>query len=522
MRSMHRSDWADLLLLAALIFGAFVRFNPSLSSDFVIKQGGMFAVMIDDLRENHYLIPEYTSYNGLNIPYAYPPVGFYSGAIVADLLGLSSNQVLRWLPALFASLSVLAFYYLAGRLMKDKYHAAVATLFFSLLPRAFSWFVTGSGLTRSPGQLFMLLTLAAVVRVYQEKRQRDLFWAGVFGGLTVMSHPEAALHAAVSAVFLWIMLSRSRAGFVNSVGIALIVLLVAAPWWVTVIYQHGAAPLLSAVQTGQKSSAILNLLFFSFTEEPYSTLIAVLGLVGLAYSILHKEYLLPLWLVLPFIVEGRSAAGPAAIPLALLAAIGLLDVILPSLLTIHPKNLQQLDDKVPAIEFSLLVYVVLYGVFSAYQFGLQLSNTSVLSSDREAMSWIRKNTPENARFLVLTGTSSVSCDSTLEWFPALTDRQSLFTVQGTEWTKGSSFGAFVTSTYAVQKCLSADHISCLDAAVDRSQYEYIYLTKRFNPCSLLDAQLRFPLFLESIEADSRFAAVYETAEIVVFENLAPD
>ena len=138
------------------------------------------------------------------------------------------------------------------------------------------------------------------------------------------------------------------------------------------------------------------------------------------------------------------------------------------------------------------------------------------------MSWIRKNTPENARFLVLTGTSSVSCDSTLEWFPALTDRQSLFTVQGTEWTKGSSFGAFVTSTYAVQKCLSADHISCLDAAVDRSQYEYIYLTKRFNPCSLLDAQLRFPLFLESIEADSRFAAVYETAEIVVFENLAPD
>jgi hypothetical protein len=343
----------------------------------------------------------------------------------------------------------------------------------------------------------------------------------VFGGLTVMSHPEAALHTAISAAFLWFLLSRSQTGFVNSLGVVLIVLLVSAPWWGTVISYHGTAPLLSAVQTGQKSSAVLNLLFFSFTEEPYSTLIAVFGLIGLAYSLLHKEYLLPLWLVLPFVAEGRSAAGPAALPLTMLAAIGLLDVILPSLLA-GQKNLQQAEDKVAAIEISLVVYVLLYGFFSAYQFGLQLPESSVSSPDRQAMRWIRMNTPENTRFLVLTGTSSVSCDSILEWFPALTDRHSLFTVQGTEWTQGGNFSDFVTSTYTVQKCLSSDSVSCLDKAVNRSHYDYVYLTKQFNSCSPPDAQLRFPLFLESITSDPGFVAVYETEEIIVFENLARD
>jgi len=52
MKPIHRNVLPDLLLITALIFGAFVRFNPTMLNGFVIKQGGMFAVMIDDLREN--------------------------------------------------------------------------------------------------------------------------------------------------------------------------------------------------------------------------------------------------------------------------------------------------------------------------------------------------------------------------------------------------------------------------------------------------------------------------------------
>jgi hypothetical protein len=413
-------------------------------------------------------------------------------------------------------------------LLKNKYHAAISTLFFALMPRALSWYVMGGGLTRSPGQLFMLLTLATVVRLYQENRRIDIFLAGLFGGLAVMSHPEAAVHTFVSALFLWVMLSRQRTGFINSMLVGLIVLVVSAPWWLTVIHYHGLDPLLKGAATGQKTLAIFHLLFFVFTEEPYATVIAVLGLLGIARCLLRRDYLLPLWLAIPFVVEGRSAAGPAAIPLAMLAAIGLVDVIFVGLGVFGARNAvgqtppssemgTQISDQVSPVERNIFIYVLLYLIFSVYQFGLGLSSATLYPPDQEAMSWVREHTPDSSRFLVLTGTSSVSCDSVLEWFPALTGRQSIFTVQGTEWTQGRNFNQYVTSTYAAQKCLLSGEASCLDAAVDRSAYDFIYLSKilRVDNCSSLSPPKTFPAFLEHIQADHSFRTLYETAAVII-------
>src|SRR5688572_18406930 len=110
MKSIRRSEWADLILILALFFGTFVRFNPSLLAGFPINDGGMFAVMVDDLKDSRYALPAFTSYNQLDIPYAYPPLGFYLGRVTADLFSLDTIQVLRWLPAFFASLAIPAFY----------------------------------------------------------------------------------------------------------------------------------------------------------------------------------------------------------------------------------------------------------------------------------------------------------------------------------------------------------------------------------------------------------------------------
>jgi len=529
MKPIRRTEWSDLIFILAVLLGGFMRFNPTLLSGFAINDGGMFAVMVDDLRASHYLLPAFTTYNHLNIPFAYPPLGFYLGRIASDLFGWSASETLRWVPAFFASLSIPAFYLLALRLLKNKYHAAISTLFFALMPRALSWYVMGGGLTRSPGQLFMLLTLATVVRLYQENRRRDVFLAGLFGGLAVMSHPEAAVHTFVSALFLWIMLSRRWTGFLNSIFVGLIVLIVSAPWWVTVIHYHGIDPLLKGAATGQKALAVFHLLFFVFTEEPYATVIAVLGLIGIAYCLLHKDYLLPLWMAIPFFVEGRSAAGPAAIPLAMLAAIGLVDVIYAGLGVLGAKNASiqtrasaetgtERFEHVLPMERNIFIYILLYLIFSGYQFELGLSSATLYPPDQQAMNWVSENTSDSSRFLVLTGTSSVSCDSVLEWFPALTGRQSIFTVQGTEWTRGENFSEYVTSTYAAQKCLSGGDASCLDAAASRSAYDFIYLSKvlRVDNCSPLAPPRTFPAFLEHMRADSSFQPVYETDGVIIF------
>jgi hypothetical protein len=535
MKPIRRKEWADLILMLAIFIGVFMRFNPTLLAGFAINDGGMFAVMLDDLKASSYVLPKFTTYNHLNIPFAYPPLGFYLGRVAADLFGLSAVQAVRWVPAFFASLSIPAFYLLALRLLKDKYYAATSTLFFALMPRALSWFVMGGGLTRSPGQFFMLLTLAALIRLYKENRRTDIFLAGLFGGLAVMSHPEAAVHTFVSAIFLWIMLSRSRSGFIQSIFVGMLVLIVSAPWWAAVIHYHGVEPLLKGAATGQKALAVFHLLFFVFTEEPYATMIAILGLIGIADRLARHDYLLPLWMVIPFVVEGRGAAGPAAIPLAMLAAIGLLDVVFAALsplgrksaVTVRAAPLEKdisndvgQPGQLSSVERNVFIYLFLYLIFSTYQFGFQLSNATLHAPDQQAMNWVRENTPADSRFLVLTGTTSVSCDSVLEWFPALTGRQSIYTVQGTEWIEGPNFNSYVISTYPVQECLSSDDSSCLSAAVSRSTYDFIYVSKilHVDNCRPLDIPRTFPYFLEHLRIDDAFEAVYETNEVLIYKR----
>jgi hypothetical protein len=136
------------------------------------------------------------------------------------------------------------------------------------------------------------------------------------------------------------------------------------------------------------------------------------------------------------------------------------------------------------------------------------------------MQWVRTNTPADSRFIVLTGTASVSCDSVLEWFPALTGRQSIYTVQGTEWTKGADFNDYVRSTYPVQECLTSDDAACLDAAVSRSAYDFIYLSKTLHVdnCIQLNLPRTFPYFLEQMRLDDGFNVVYETDGAIIFSR----
>jgi len=333
-----------------------------------------------------------------------------------------------------------------------------------------------------------------------------------------MSHPEAAVHTAVSAVLFWVMLSRQRNTFIQSIFVGVVVIIVTAPWWGTVIHYHGVEPLLNAAATGQKLLAVFHLIFFVFTEEPYATFIAILGLIGLAHRLIRRDYLLPLWMAIPFFVEGRSAAGPAAIPLAMLAAVGFAEILVPALQT-AVKNEAEPSDQVSPIERNVFFYLLLYLIFSAYQFGFQLSSATLYPPDQDAMEWVRENTPVDSRFLVLTGTESVSCDSVMEWFPALAGRQSLFTVQGTEWTKGEQFGSSIQETYDLQTCYDGSP-SCIGDLLDASQYDFVYLSKelRVDNCQPLVPPRTFTYFVESVRSDAQYEIVYETDDVMIYRD----
>ncbi|MDP1780012.1 MAG: hypothetical protein Q8K73_07045, partial [Anaerolineales bacterium] len=92
----RKLDFPTLLLFTALLLGAIIRFYPAVSNGFPLNDGGMFYTMIRDLKANHYILPQLTTYNFADIPFAYPPLGFYIAALLSTLLPVSELWVLLY------------------------------------------------------------------------------------------------------------------------------------------------------------------------------------------------------------------------------------------------------------------------------------------------------------------------------------------------------------------------------------------------------------------------------------------
>jgi len=90
--------------------GAALRLYTAYQAGFPINDGGLFYKMTRAIQYNNYLLPEYVYYNGLEIPFAYPPFGFYLAGLINDLLGIPLIKVFLWLPAIVLSFSVYVFY----------------------------------------------------------------------------------------------------------------------------------------------------------------------------------------------------------------------------------------------------------------------------------------------------------------------------------------------------------------------------------------------------------------------------
>ncbi len=205
----NQSHWADLFLLLSVILGAVVRFAPTMIARSPINDGGMFYAMIGDLKANGFLLPAFTSYNHLNIPFAYPPLSLYVGALLSGL-GIPTIEIMRWLPPLVSTLSILAFYWMASMMLGSRPTAALSAMAYALMPRSFSWYVMGGGLSRTFGILFLLLACGSAWALFSQRGRKYLWLTAVFGAAAVLSHPETGLHTAAACLLIWLFKGRSR------------------------------------------------------------------------------------------------------------------------------------------------------------------------------------------------------------------------------------------------------------------------------------------------------------------------
>ena len=491
-----RPLWLAAVAVAVLLGGA-LRLAPALAADFPLNDGGLFYLMTVELREAGYSLPAFTSYNSAGIPYAHPPLGFYLTGLVAEVTGGSLLDVVRVLPAVVSTLTIPVFFLLARTLLGSSGAGAIATVTFALLPRTFSWYIMGGGLTRAPGFLFALLVLHQAYLMYTRPERRYVAFTALAGAAAVTTHLENGWFAAYSAALLFIVHGRNRQGVLRTLAAGAGVLALSAPWWATVVLRHGVQPFRAAAQGAEFDTHPLWLKTFNFTDEPQLTLFGVLGLIGLFVALAERRSLFPLWLVAIYLLNPRNPVTVAAVPLAMLVALAMHRVIVPGVLRVARSD-GSLSTRLQRHTHGRVVAGALLAFLTAYAF-LDVRRMRdfgegfrALSADERAtLDVVARNTPPDARILVLTFEPEFfAYDRLSEWMPALVRRSSVTTVQGYEWLPGRAFDRRLRRYADLRSCARRD-IACVEgwARASGTQFSHILLRKE-GCCALLDNSLR--------------------------------
>jgi ABC-type multidrug transport system fused ATPase/permease subunit len=527
LRGPTQEQAGALIGVLAVMLGAWVRLLIPWLAGFPVNDGGLFYSMLKALHSNGLRIPDFVQYNGLSIPFAYPPLGFYAGVLASALFKADLITVLQWLPAVILIATLPALYFLAKSVLGTSFAAGLATLVYAFTPRAITWQVMGGGLTRSLGQLFLILALTFIYRTFTKYSPKEPWLAILCSSLVVLSHPEAALQTVGLALVLWLLRGCTREAALHALAIGAGTLLLSSVWWLPAVLRYGIGTLLSAGQTGMHSLLFLAQPFLmNFVDEPLMTLISVLGVIGIAYELARHRLLLPLWFVVPFLVEPRSAPTVATVPLALLSSVTLTGVVLPALAgaseTAQPPTNTHRSKAVSIF----ILFIALYMLGNASYYATQMAGTVLSPATREAFTWVRQNTPPGSRFLVLTGNTEqeVFCDATLEWFPALTGRVSVTTVQGREWLQGDQFSRIASASRSVAACLNAEQpLVCVSGAPsarrDIENFDYIYVARigpELHNCRATGTRASSAQLHDDLKGSARYTSVYENDQIAVF------
>lgn len=499
-------------LAAVTLAGLIVRAVPIALTDFPVNDGGLFVAMVRAIQDAGWWLPASLAWNGADLPFIYPPLGFYAAGALETALGVDLFAVFRWLPLFTSALIVPAVYLLARELLRSEVGGLVAALAYALAPSSYVWMVQGGGVTRSPGLLLGVLTVWQVVLLVREPGRKRAVLVGLLAGLTGLVHPGATVFVALSAGLIWAFEGRSVRSLLFADVAVVISLLVVAPWLLAVVSRHGFAALLDVPSNGPDiRSVILALLAGRYTGIPFTDPVSIIGLVAAILCLLRRQFLLPIW----FGAATLASYQYGMVPLSLLIGVVAMDLVALRGSAATRKGAGVIRF-VPTVGIVLIAgSLLVQGVASAATVLNSGAPVHALDSERRsAMAWVASNLESDARVAVITD-SVWSSDQDAEWFPLLAQRRSVATVQGSEWLGEPAFNRQQQAHHALQGCVRPASVSCVHDWLADWPADYLYLPTGplHGPSSLADccADLRAGLLV-----DPAFTPIYEGPGATIF------
>ncbi len=475
--------------------------------DFPIHDGGLFYLIIRQIELGNISLPWSIPYNGENLPFAYPPFGFYFAAALDLIFKIDPLTSLRVVPMAISLFSLFAVFLLA-RSIFDSTRMAVLTVFvFLFTPISLLWSTMGGGITRSFGLLFSILALWQVHRLYLTGKRGHVLPASVLCALTILSHPETAWFLFYSAAIFWWFFGRDKNGTINSMSVVLLTLVMILPWVYMIYSRYGMTIFQPFIDNGSSLlQSLVNMIFYTFTGESNFAIIKALGLIGIIACLLNRRYFLPVWFIAPFLLQTRAADQRAGIIIALLSAVAISYIIIPLLELLQNEHHRRI------LLVSLFTLFVIFLPVNL-QFSRPIFYKQLSYAELEAIEWVGQHTPKNSRFVTVQAHLWFA-DHHSEWLSVLGGRKIQNLVQGYEWLP--NFTGRIKIHNELVLCGEKD-ANCLYNWADKNDlpFQYVFLVKecidldshKYNSCK--------PLY-NSIQISPNFEKVFENSDIAIF------
>jgi len=523
-----RSGLASLLwTFAAMALGATLRLPETLNSRFPLGDGGMFYVMVHELGANHFAIPAYTSYDGLHIPFDYPPFGFYLVATLHLLFAWPVLDIFRFLPAFMSVATIGAFALLAFSVLPSRVAAIASVFVFAIDFDAFEWQIKAGGITRSPGMFFALLFLWVVVLTLKSGGWRYVPIAAALAALTALSHLEWTWFSAITVCVFLVLSGRNRRSLLQMAAVLAGALVLLSPWLHLVLSRTGVAPFMAAMG-GSSAVAPWYVQLISLVELNLSTQVilsvpALLAVFGTVALLARRQFLIPVWFVAIFMTTSRGSDEKDVIVLALLAGAGVAFVLIP--LTKGDSTFGRLQSAPVRYLLPCLLGLFVFQSWVATGVSASLMEISLSPRQKAAMIWVRDHTPAKSQFLVLSGSPDWPHEVVGEWFYAFADRKSIATVQGTEWLP-NGFPRAVRAYNAERKCAYRG-AACVERWLTKygRNVSYVFVANGHAPLASPAPQLWqlscCASLTASLEGSRDFVRVFEGPGATVFKVISP-
>jgi hypothetical protein len=292
---------------------------------------------------------------------------------------------------------------------------------------------------------------------------------------------------------------------------ALAAVVTAAPWLAGLVGGGNLAAVLGAGGRFEPGIGLVRLVNLRFSAAPFMDVIVIAAVAGLVASVARRRFRIPVLLVAVYVVGAGGGEFLAAPVWALLAGSGIM-----SLAFLMRRALADVGDPLARAVFIGTAVVALF---------LALIGSLGSSTDRSsklhplspaqvtAMEWVRDNAPSGVAVIVPSD-EVWGFDDIGEWFPAIAERQSIGTVQGSEWLGGDGFRRQLVRHTQIGACAGAT-AGCY-VALDAAAWIYVpkgQLNGLFSPDDCCPA-------LRSTLESAGYRVVYDGAGATIAEPQA--